>query len=201
MKQNIILAFIILTIASTSSFSQTLQGGTFEGSFSGAYGSVSLVGNVTSPFVQVSLRGRPVRYFSSFIRAGYFITRAIEGEVELHWLTMSSISPIGIYSFNVSWNIPIRESRFLPFFLFGGGIATGMPPLLVGTTPGDGPDCSVVNLGVGLKYLLAEHVALRTEYRFQQLSTVQTARWNSSTFVSTMTANHESFLFGFSVLF
>lgn len=201
MKKPVLIIFILLVTDSAASRAQTLQGGTCEASLSVSFGSASLVGNATTPLVRVSVVGKPVSYFSSFIRVGYFFTRAIEAEAELHWFTLSGNSPVGIYTLNALWNIPIRESRFVPFFLFGGGYANGLPPLITGATGNRLPDCTVVNVGAGLKYLATEHFALRTEYRFQQLNRVDVVTENSSTYVSTLTLNNESLLVGFSVLF
>lgn len=120
-------------------------------------------------------------YFMVPFRLGYYIWKGLEFEPELlltseHYkYTEPGYSTTGsstgwILSGNFLYNFKLNNSpQWIPFILAGYGFGNGE---LEGTDVdnyynGASPKTSLLNLGVGLKYMFGNIAALRFEYRFR----------------------------------
>ena len=98
---------------------------------------------------------------------------------------------------NLSYNIVLsRSDRIILFPLVGYGFARGIPAQSnITDTAGAKPKLSLLNLGAGLKFLVADNVGIRLEYRYQQYK--GTLPQTSSPY----TSSFDSLFFGFSFFF
>jgi len=112
------------------------------------------------------------------IRAGYFLTDALELELEgvlSVWdedFSFDDESELAtVWSANAAYNFPTR-SNVRPFLLAGIGVTdAAMPPLgnAVILTDADETTRPVLNLGAGFKTMVGDRAALRVEYRLQSV--------------------------------
>lgn len=102
-----------------------------------------------------------------FLRAGYFLTDQFSLDPEITW----NFSPSGMgtkslaLSLNGTFHTPVRENLFL-FGTAGAGLSDKIPNIWMYREKNKF-DVLMFNAGFGLKYFVAEIIALRTEYRYQ----------------------------------
>ncbi len=127
-------------------------------------------------------------------RVGLFVSEALQIEPE-GVLLLSTGDPAYMLNGNLVYNFPGAQNS-VPFLLAGYGIANSIPffnvpfyslKMMVG----------VLNLGVGMKFFLAENVALRAEYRFQSFTGEdQTQSYLGYSYTQKTEARLHSFQFG-----
>lgn len=196
MKPQLTFAFTMFLSANTIA---QVQKGSKEISCSFAYSSVSASTRTSEKGADLTTHNNPTRYLTTALRFGYFVSNPLELEPELHIFASSRALPITTFTLNLSYNFRIKESRFLPFALFGLGASNGLPYCTDQSE--ERHVYSAMNLGCGVKYFLNEHVALRGEYRLQKFVAFEASLKYSLPSLTTTELNHESLLFGLSMFF
>jgi opacity protein-like surface antigen len=194
-----ILAVVCLVFACESLSSQTQQG-TWELSLSGNLGSVSGSSETTGSFGSSKSELESQGYLSLALRPGFYIIDGLVVEPEILWTAVEKDPPSFSLSGNLAYNFSIPQSHITPFVLVGYGTGNAIPlfqRLLFRSS--DKLDISVLNIGAGLKFFVAERIALRTEYRYQRYSQERT--FSSGSFNSTTKTiqNFHNVFFGFSI--
>lgn len=164
-------SFLILTAAnlfSAMAFSQ-VQRGAVETSCSFAYGAVSMQSHTSGKGVDLTTSSDPVRYFTTALRVGYFVSNPMEIGPEVQIFASSRSLPVSTVTFNLTYNFKIKESKFLPFALFGLGFSNGVPGVTMPVIDSleSSRTYSALNLGCGVRYFLDSRIAIRGEYRYQ----------------------------------
>jgi hypothetical protein len=196
MKATIISMFIVFFSVSSVVNAQTKQG-KWELSLSGYAGSIKESYKVTSPYGHYDDEGEAQSYILLALCPGYYFSNAIEFEPEILWTAQEDVPPAFALSANIAYNFNIPDSKVMPFFLIGYGIANGIPltQRLIGRSS-DKMDIGFFSIGAGLKIFIAEPVALRIEYRYQSFK----RETSNSGFSSERTTTIQNFLLGFSFL-
>ncbi|HUM35064.1 MAG TPA: outer membrane beta-barrel protein, partial [Candidatus Saccharicenans sp.] len=98
------------------------------------------------------------------LRAGYYIWKGLEIEPEL-MLTKAEGADAGfILAANLAYNFNLK-GNLRPFILAGIGFGNGFTVANIAEGDSD-VNATVVNLGLGVKYLIGNSAALRLEYRY-----------------------------------
>jgi opacity protein-like surface antigen len=183
------LSAIIAIVFSAPSFSQIKEGKNNELSISGSFQSISS---------DRSSRSQSAILISP--RLGWFVAGGLEIEPEAIVMVGSGAGLSYVLNANVAYNFA-GGSNGVPFFLAGYGYANTVPVFGI---PATSPDygLGVLNLGAGMKIFLAEVVAVRLEYRFQQYSGSGETQYYGSGYSSTPETDMTFHIvqFGFSVL-
>jgi opacity protein-like surface antigen len=194
-----ILTAVCLVFACGSVYSQTQQG-TWELSLSGNFGSVSGSSETTSSFGSSQSEQEAQGYLSLALRPGFYIIDGLVVEPEILWTAVEKVPPSFSLSGNLAYNFSIPESHITPFVLVGYGTGNAIPLFQrLFFRSSDKLDISVLNIGAGVKFFVAERIALRTEYRYQRYSQEET--FSSGSFSSTTKTiqNFHNVFLGFSV--
>ena len=180
-------------------YSQTQQGA-WELSLSRTFGSVSTSTETSGSFGSSSTDSEAEGYLTLALRPGFFIIDGLALEPEILWTAIEGEPPSFMLSGNLAYTFSIPESRVLPFVLAGYGTGNAIPlfqTLLFRSS--DKLDISVLNIGGGLKVLIAERVAIRTEYRYQRFSQKTDFGFGPYGGTAKSTTNFHNVLIGFSV--
>jgi len=199
MKNIIIL--IVVSILSVCGFlySQTQQGA-WELSVSGNLGLVSSSSETTGSFGSSKSEQESQGFISLALRPGYYIIDGLVIEPEILWTAVEETSPSYSLSGNLAYNFSIPQSRIIPFFLVGYGIGNAIPFFQrLFYRYSDKLDIRVLNIGAGLKFFVAERIALRTEYRYQRYNQERTFSSGSFSYTKKTTNNFHNIFFGFSI--
>jgi len=115
-------------------------------------------------------------------RFGFYVYKGLEFEPELFLTFPAQTGEIGILAFgNVAYNWPLsREARF--FVLGGVGIANGAQVYSSAVDRQNG--VLALDLGAGVKRMIAKSMAARLEYRFISYSVPASRNWNDHTFLA-----------------
>ena len=200
MKKLFFCLALLLTIGSQTSLSQIKQG-SWEFSTSGMMGSLSTNSEAKNPqgsVIQSSTWN--TKYITLALRAGYYAVAGLAIEPEVLFSAIENWSPIYILSANIAYNHSFPDAHITPFVLAGYGVGNSTPsligaPLVIGRFSNK-LDIPVLQLGLGMKYHVGEHVAIRTEYRYQRYSIDQDAGMG---FSYNNTFNYNNILIGISL--
>ncbi len=107
-------------------------------------------------------------YFLMHGRLGYFIYKGLELEPELQLSIVENSDLMYSLNANLLFNLLKDDSKIIPFVLGGIGIGNSVPYFNI-LMPISNHTYSVTqfNAGAGLKFLVTESIAFRTEYRMQ----------------------------------
>ncbi len=185
--QTVQLALLAFLLA-TPSFSQIGEDRNKELSLSGSYQNISRSG---------SSRNTSALLISP--RLGFFVHGGLEIEPEVIVMLGSGIDLVYMLNGNVSYNFSAGPNG-VPFVLAGYGIANTVPLFNVPMTK-TYYAVGVFNLGAGMKIFVAEDVAFRVEYRFQNFSgRGETSNYGGYSYTEKTEYTIHSMQFGFSVL-
>ena len=107
----------------------------------------------------------------------YYFFGGLALDVEASYLAAEKSKPGMWFIGNVSYTYRAAESKFAPFVRAGYGVGNAMssftglqayPELIF-----DSFDVGILNSGIGLKYLLADLVAVRSEFNYRRSSIKQ----------------------------
>lgn len=204
-----IISLVLFVLFSVSSFSQPQKPftkGSWELDLSGSFGSY----NYSSTYESISpYSSHSTNYDESY---GYFQLAAIPAvyvadglsiEPEINCFVVKKSAPAFAFVGNLAYTFRIENQRFAPFIRAGYGISNAYKFPFLNSLLGRMSskfDIPIINAGVGIKYLLSDAVALRTELNYRRLSYSN----ESGSFVYTSKSetkyNFISVLLGFSVL-
>jgi len=151
---------VAIALASACALSQPFPEKRVELSFSGGLQSIS------------SGSGASSAVFLLTPRVGYFALGGLEVEGEGTFAFAGGSDPAYMFNGILSYNFPLR-GRAVPFILAGYGVANSVPTFNVPLLSYSLAQLGVLNVGVGMKALLADNVAMRVEYRYQKFSGTQ----------------------------
>jgi opacity protein-like surface antigen len=184
----VLCSFIIFAVATTSVSAQPREGKNKELSISGSYQNYSSEGEPGSSGA-----------FLISPRFGIYVVDELELEPEILFLVGSGSDPVYMLNGNISYNF-IHSGTTFPFVLAGYGIANTIPFFNVPLGKTDFT-VGVLNLGAGTKIFFDENVALRVEYRFQNLKGEHTRSFGDLfTYTEKLNMRIHTIQFGFSVL-
>jgi len=148
-----VLSFVVILFACTLVVSAQPAGKKFELGFSGSFTSFKF-----------SYESDSTTVFNLPLRAGYYIWKGLEIEPEL-MLTKAEGADAGfILAANLAYNFNLK-GNLRPFVLAGIGFGNGFTVANIAEGDSD-VNATVVNLGLGVKYLIGNSAALRLEYRY-----------------------------------
>ena len=149
---------LLLLCAAASSTAQPLpEGKRFEMSLSGGYQSFSAGSGSSSS---------SIFYISP--RLGFFLVEGLELEPEFSGIFVGGGDPGYMVNGNLAYNTRL-QGKALGFLLAGYGAANRVP--VGGTLSGYyRTTLGVLNLGAGIKVLLSDDIAIRTELRYQRFT-------------------------------
>jgi len=148
-----VLSFVVILFACTLVVSAQPAGKKFELGFSGSFTSFKF-----------SYESDSTTVFNLPLRAGYYIWKGLEIEPEL-MLTKAEGADAGfILAANLAYNFNLK-GNLRPFILAGIGFGNGFTVANIAEGDSD-VNATVVNLGLGVKYLIGNSAALRLEYRY-----------------------------------
>ena len=163
----------IAALAVTQGAGQIKQG-TWEFSASGMAGKLSSSVDLRQGGSALGSQESSTQYATLSLRAGYFAVEGLSIEPELFLDAVEGWNPAYVVSANVAYHHTFEEARLSPFVLAGYGRGNAVPQLLsvplVVVRFSDGFSIPVWLLGAGGKFHVADHAALRFEYRFQHFS-------------------------------
>lgn len=164
MKIFISLSLIILLNISVDA---QVSGNNFELSVSATLGGAKGNSKTTGGY-SGSYDGEMHYYFLVHGRLGYFIYKGLELEPELQLSIVENSDLMYSLNANLLFNLLKDDSKIIPFVLGGIGIGNSVPYFNT-LIPFSNHTYSVhqFNAGAGLKFLLTESIAFRTEYRMQ----------------------------------
>ena len=180
--------FIIFAVTATSVFAQPREGKNKELSISGSYQNYSSGGGSGSSGA-----------FLISPRFGFFVVEGLELEPEALFMVASGSDPVYMLNGNISYNFT-HSWTTVPFVLAGYGIANTIPFFNVPLSKMDFT-VGVLNLGAGTKIFFSENVAVRVEYRYQNLKGENTRNYGGLfTYTEKLDMRIHTIQFGFSVL-
>ena len=130
-------------------------------------------------------------------RIGFFPVAGLEIEPEAIFLKPEEGEITYVLNGNVSYNF-VNPGKAVPFLLAGYGISNTIPLFNVPLVRYDFT-VGVLNLGGGIKAMLAENVAVRIEYRFQKFTGEKQVPVSYGSYVEKADTKMHTFQFGFSV--
>ncbi len=201
MKNFILLSIIILSSITLAQSEDSLiftpirqinQTNKWELSGSAAFGTMSKTseGTKTQPF-----------YIQLAFRTGYYFTPQIEIEPEIYTNYIFDAEEYDLaLSANLLYNFNIPESNLSPFLLAGYGIGTTLRELEeIQENYNSDEVGGILNLGLGLKIFINDKIAIRTEYRFQELFNSYESNYYFGNYIQDMGYQSHKFMFGVSV--
>ncbi|HEY6951388.1 MAG TPA: outer membrane beta-barrel protein [Bacteroidota bacterium] len=143
-----------------------------------------------------------VNYAVLDLAVGFFLADGFSLEPEVALFAAEQQEPAQYLLANISYTMPNPSAKVAPFIRAGYGVSNSMkiPGLGIMGRMSDKLDVGVLNLGAGIKYLVASDVALRVEVNYRKHS------YSHSDSFSGFTSSYEysfattGLLFGFSVL-
>lgn len=175
-KSIIVILFAFFLFKAT--FAQPVEGKKFELSTSVSIWNIKMNDGETETLVNIPLR------------IGYYIYRGLEIEPEF-LLTIPEDSEETGYLIlgNLVYNFKVSEN-LIPFILAGGGYGNGTR--FFDAVFDSDMGITVLNFGVGMKYLVGDSAAIRTEYRFTKYSgeETETGYWGTYTYEYDRTDNN-----------
>ncbi|HXX62444.1 MAG TPA: outer membrane beta-barrel protein [Bacteroidota bacterium] len=153
-------ALVTFALISSSALSQSFPDKRVELSFSGGLQSFS------------SGSGSSSTLFLLTPRVGYFALGGLEVEGEGTFAFAGGSNPAYMLNGLLSYNFP-AQGRARVFILAGYGVANSVPTFNVPLLSYNLATLGVLNVGGGLKALLADNVAVRAEYRYQRFTGTQ----------------------------
>lgn len=148
-----VLGLVVVLFVCTLAVSAQPVGKKFELGFSGSFTSFKF-----------SYESDSTTVFNLPLRAGYYIWKGLEIEPEL-MLTKAEGADAGfILAANLAYNFNLK-GNLRPFVLAGIGFGNGFTVANIAEGDSD-VNATVVNLGLGIKYLIGNSAALRLEYRY-----------------------------------
>ncbi len=201
MKNFIFLSIFILSTITLAQSEDSLfvkpkiqinQANRWELSGSAAFGTMSQTsgGTKTQPF-----------YIQLAFRTGYYFTQEFEIEPEIYTNYIFDAEDYDLaLSANLLYNFNITESTLSPFILAGYGIGTTLRELeeIQDNYKSDEVG-GILNLGLGLKIFINNKIAIRTEYRFQQLFNSYESNYYFGNYTQDIGYQSHKFMFGVSV--
>jgi|WetSurMetagenome_2_1015567.scaffolds.fasta_scaffold74076_2 opacity protein-like surface antigen len=201
MKNFILLSIVILSTITLAQSQDSLfikpikqinQANKWEFSGSIALGALSQAsgGTKIEPF-----------YLQLAFRTGYYFTYQLEIEPEIYTNYIFDAEDFDLaLSANLLYNFNIPESILSPFLLAGYGIGTTLRELEEIQKNYNSDELGgILNLGLGLKIFINDKMAIRTEYRFQELfNSYESNNYNGS-YTRDMGYQSHKFMFGVSV--
>lgn len=166
-----------------------------KSSSSGTYGSYS-DDNSTSMF-----------YLQLGVIPAYFVTEglSIEPEVNVLIQSMENVDSKPSFSFlaNLAYNFNLPGKNFAPYIRAGYGISNSLQiPSGIGglTRVSDELNVNILNAGVGLKFLVSQHLLFRTEINYRRYGYKVKNSYPDYTYIHDYSLTSISGIFGFSVL-
>lgn len=197
MKQIIRIMCMLLILCSFAV--AQFQQGDVEIAFSGNFGSLE-----TSRTSGGSTQSESSTYFNLSITPGYYVANGFSIEPEFALLAVEDEEPAQYVLGNISYTYRLPESDVALFGRAGYGVSNSIQfpvPGGINLRISDKFDVGVLNLGAGVKYVIKNAVALRTEMNYRRHSwTTESFSFFGGSFKSERTYTNIGLLFGFSVL-
>lgn len=132
-------------------------------------------------------------------RVGFFPVEQFEVEPEFMIVKGENVTAMYMLNGNLAYNFKLPTGTASPFVLAGYGITNSFPIFNLlfqnyDTTIG------VLNLGIGLKILVAKNVAVRIEYRYQKFTGEKTSTLFGYTSTMNVDLTNHTVNVGFSVI-
>ncbi len=196
------LASLILALLSIAGLANAqFQKGTTELTLDGSAGSYSATS--TSNSYGYSYNSSVTRNYAILdLAVGYFVADGLSLEPEIGWYALEKMEPSIHLVANLSYTLPNPTTRFAPFIRAGYGVANMMEFPGVGMLGrvSDKMDVSVLNIGGGVKYLVASSIALRAEINYRKHSLSNSSSYGGVSMSFDQSFSTTGLLLGFSVL-
>jgi opacity protein-like surface antigen len=130
---------------------------------------------------------------------GLFPLEQFEIEPEFMLVKPESVTPTYLFNGNLAYNFKLSSGSASPFILAGYDITNCSPGVGVLIVNYD-TTIGVLNLGGGLKILVAKNVAVRVEYRYQKFTTEKSLSIYGFSSAASVDINNHTMNVGFSVI-
>ncbi len=183
-------------------FSQYKRGD-IELGMSGSGGSITSTSSSTNGNVSEE-NSESKSYAEISIIPGYYFSDGLSIEPELGFYFYEGAAPSIFLLGNLSYTLPSYGTRVASYAKLGYGLANSlMHPINIGGLfkVSNNLDVSVLNFGIGIKFLVTSSVELKTELNYRRYS--YSTNFNFNGFSSKTDYKYSSLivLFGFAVLF
>jgi opacity protein-like surface antigen len=140
-------------------------------------------------------------YIQLAFRTGYYFTPQIEIEPEIYTNYIFDAEEYDLaLSANLLYNFNIPESNLSPFLLAGYGIGTTLRELEeIQENYNSDEVGGILNLGLGLKIFINDKIAIRIEYRFQEIFNSYESNYYFGNYTQDMGYQSHKFMLGVSV--
>jgi hypothetical protein len=196
---------LIILFFSSAALTQTkapFTKGSWEVSLSGSVGSLTSKSEYNSSYYSgESSESR--NYFQLAVVPGIFIVDGLSIEPEFNMFFYQKAKPSLSFLGNLSYTFIIPEKNFAPFIRIGYGVSNSLQfPIQNGMLAkmSDKFDISILNAGIGLKFLLTENLAFRTELNYRKFSHSADDSGYGYSYEIKDSFTSISALFGFSIL-
>jgi len=200
MKSLIAIAAILFGFASMSN--AQFKKGEVELSLSGSLGSMTNKYTTTSTGGKWS-NSESNNYLFVSVMPGYYLVDGLSVEPEIGFLAVQHSEPAEYFLFNLSYTYLIPDTREALYARAGYGIANSVEmPYFSGAIGkfSDKLNVGVINLGGGVKFLLTNSVALRTELNYRTHTWSNSVDYGYGSYSSDQTMSNFGLLIGFSIL-
>lgn len=196
--KRIIIALSVLVILSSRTFAQ-FQQGNWELIFSGNLGSLE---SSTTVMGQTNSQSRTFANLS--ISPAYYIVDGLSIEPEFGLLAVEKQTPAQFILGNLSYTHRLPQTDIALFLRAGYGVSNSIQfpvPGGVAIRISEDFDVGVLNIGVGVKYIIKDIVALRSEVNYRNHSwTRESIGFYSPSYSQENSYKHIGLLLGFSIL-
>ncbi len=201
-----LVLFVLFSFAAFAQPQKPFTKGSWELDLSGSFGSYNYSSTYESisPYSNYSTNhDESYGYFQLAAIPAVYVADGLSIEPEINCFIIKKSAPAFAFLGNLAYTFRIKNQRFAPFVRAGYGISNAFQfPIQNGILAriSDKFDIPIINAGVGLKFLLTDAVAFRTELNYRRLSFSDESSYYGYTSKSSTKYNFISVLLGFSVL-